>query len=150
LCSPFDYRTLDGNDSTLTPLDILILTGTSSASEDGYWGLDMDYAVSFDAGDIDYNHLVSAAVPMDLVAPKGVGHPERQAILDRLASLPDDMPILMITPGSRAELDVADAYWRNHLRDGSAVQVEARDLIRRMSDYALDVYGQWTVPSLPK
>jgi len=61
-------------------------------------------------------------------------HPERKRVLDLLATLPEDMPLLVLTPRSVVEIDTAKDY-RGQMQRGSVQQRGVEALVNRMNDY---------------
>lgn len=61
-------------------------------------------------------------------------HPERKRVLDLLATLPEDMPLLVLTPQSVVEIDTAKDY-RAQMKGGSVQQRGVEALVARMNDY---------------
>lgn len=61
-------------------------------------------------------------------------HPERKRVLDLLATLPEDMPLLVLTPQSVVEIDTAKDY-RGRMQGGSVQQRGVEALVARMNDY---------------
>lgn len=62
-------------------------------------------------------------------------HPERKRVLDLLATLPEDMPLLVLTPRSQKEIRTAYDF-AARLRQGTVAERGARSLSTRMHTYA--------------
>lgn len=77
------------------------------------------------------------------IDPRATCHPERRATLDYLDRLPEDMPIMLLTPQSTAEINAANLFANEANRhgndwDASKVSVwvtAAANKVGRMRDY---------------
>ena len=74
--------------------------------------------------------------------------PERDALLREIDALPADMPVLVLTPRSWAELVAAEGYVAS-LKD-PVVREQSRRLLGRMKRYAQDRHDRLsTLPAEP-
>lgn len=95
----------------------------------------------------DQYEPVSEPLPFDVhvtyvyeAEPTPATHPERKRVLDLLATLPEDMPLAVLTPQSRGEMHTMRDFIER-LKSGTTALAGAEALLERMRAWATHFYG---------